>query len=75
MPLNADGTHISFGIGGKVMYYYLDFELGEIPPGQDPAFNDKSFEKLIGDASSGVYLYNQIILCWIFSYKYVTNPF
>ena len=30
------------------MYYYLDFEAGELPPGQDPAYNDKSFEKLIG---------------------------
>ena len=54
------------------MYYYLDFEPGELPPGQDPAYNDKSFEKLIGDAS-GVYLYNRSLFDWIFSYKYVTN--
>ena len=59
MPLNAEGTHISFGIGAKSMYYYLDFKTGELPPGQDPAYNDQSFEKLIGDASSGVYLYNK----------------
>ena len=58
VPLNADGANISFGIGAKAMYYYLDFEPGELPPGSDPAYSDKSFEKFIGDASSGLYLYN-----------------
>lgn len=58
VPLNADGAYISFGIGAKAMYYYLDFEPGELPLGPDPAYNDKSFEKFVGDASSGLYLYN-----------------
>ena len=59
VPLNADDTYVSFGIGAKAMYYYLDFESGQIPPGDDPAYTDKSFEQILGDASSGVYLYNR----------------
>ena len=58
VPLNADGAFISFGIGAKAMYYYLDFEPGDLPPGSDPAFNDRSYENFLGDASSGIYLYN-----------------
>lgn len=75
VPLNADGTHLSFGIGAKLMYYYLDFEPGEIPPGQDPAYNDKSFEKLIGDASSGVYLYNQSLFVGYSVINMLQTPF
>jgi len=58
VPLNANGANISLGIGAKAMYYYLDFEPGELPPGSDPAYSDKSYEKFLGDANSGVYLYN-----------------
>ena len=59
VPLNANGANISFGIAAKAMYYYLDFEPGDLPPGWDPAFNASSYEKFLGDASSGVYIYNE----------------
>ena len=59
VPLNSDNTYLSFGLGAKAMYYYLNFEVGELPPGNDPAYNDKSYEKFLGDASSGLYLYNE----------------
>ena len=41
------------------MYYNLDFNEGELPPGQDNAFSTNSYEKSIGDASSGIYLYGR----------------
>jgi type IX secretion system PorP/SprF family membrane protein len=59
VPLNSDNTYLSFGLGAKAMYYYLNFEAGELPPGNDPAYNDKSYENFLGDASSGLYLYNE----------------
>ena len=59
VPLNSDNTYLSFGLGAKAMYYYLNFETGELPPGHDPAYNDKSYENFSGDASSGLYLYNE----------------
>lgn len=59
VPLNADNTYLSFGLGAKAMYYYLNFEAGELPPGNDPAYNDQSYENFLGDASSGLYLYNE----------------
>ena len=57
------------------MYYYLDFDSGELPPGQDPSYNDKSFEKLIGDASSGVYLYNQSLFVGYSVINMLQTPF
>ena len=69
VPLNAGDTYVSFGIGAKAMYYYLDFESGQIPPGDDPAYTDKSFEQILGDASSGVYLYNRRFYASVLSTK------
>ena len=59
VPLNANGANISFGIAAKAMYYYLDFEPGDLPPGWDPAYSDQSYEDFLGDASSGIYIYNE----------------
>jgi len=59
VPLNADNTYLSFGLGAKAMYYYLNFEAGDLPPGNDPAYSDQSYENFLGDASSGLYLYNE----------------
>mgnify|MGYP003956317845 CR=1 FL=1 len=59
VPLNADGANISFGIAAKAMYYYLDFEPEQLPPGWDPAYSFKSFDSFSADASSGLYLYNE----------------
>ncbi len=58
IPLNADGYYISLGLGAKAMYYYVDLAPGDLPPGNDPAYNERSFDKLIGDANTGFYLYN-----------------
>ena len=58
VPLNYDRTFLSFGIGAKFMYYNLDFQVDDLPPGNDPAFSSKAFEDFLGDVSSGIYLYN-----------------
>ena len=52
-----NNVNLSFGLGAKVMYHNLDFNEGDLPPGFDPAFSTSSYEKFLGDASSGVYLY------------------
>ena len=57
VPLNADGVNVSFGVGAKIMYYYMDFAPEDLPPGADPAFNAKALDNTIGDASSGIYFY------------------
>jgi type IX secretion system PorP/SprF family membrane protein len=57
VPLNKEDIYLSFGVGAKFMYYNLDFNLEDLPPGNDPAFSAKSYENFLGDASSGVYLY------------------
>tara|TARA_B100001142_G_C14328393_1_gene653123 strand:+ start:685 stop:1608 length:924 start_codon:yes stop_codon:yes gene_type:complete len=57
IPLNYDKVNLSFGLGAKVMYYNLDFNLEDLPPGYDEAFSENSFDQTLGDASSGVYLY------------------
>ncbi len=75
VPLNANGANISFGIGAKAMYYYLDFEPGDLPPGFDPAYSDKSFEKVIGDASSGIYLYNHSFFVGYSVINMIQTPF
>lgn len=58
VPLNIEDVHLSFGVGAKLMYYNLDFDLEDLPPGDDPAYSAKSYESFSGDASSGVYLYS-----------------
>ena len=57
VPLNKEDIYLSFGVGAKFMYYNLDFNLEDLPPGNDPAFSAKSYENFLGDASSGIYLY------------------
>jgi type IX secretion system PorP/SprF family membrane protein len=57
IPLDYDNVNLSFGLGAKVMYHNLDFNEEDLPPGYDPAFSTSSYEKFLGDASSGVYLY------------------
>ena len=59
VPLNYDKVNLSFGLGAKVMYYTLDFNSGDLPPGDDYAFSLSSYEKTVGDASSGIYLYGR----------------
>ena len=57
IPLNYDKVNLSFGLGAKVMYHNLDFNKGDLPPGNDQAFSTSSYDKVLGDATSGVYLY------------------
>lgn len=59
IPLDYDHVNLSFGLGGKVMYYNLDFNREDLPPVQDPAFSTRSYDQVIGDASSGVYVYSR----------------
>ena len=59
IPLDYDEVNLSFGIGAKLMYYNLDFNEGELPPEPDNAFSTSSYDKLLGDASSGIYLYGR----------------
>ncbi len=59
IPLDYERVYFSFGLGAKLMYYNLDFNEGELPPGQDNAFSTNAYDKLLGDASSGVYLYGR----------------
>jgi type IX secretion system PorP/SprF family membrane protein len=57
IPLNYDNVNLSFGLGAKIMYHNLDFNKGDLPPGVDNAFSTSSYDKTLGDASSGTYLY------------------
>ena len=57
IPLDYNKINLSFGLGGKIMYYNLDFNLEDLPPGNDNAFSANTYEKILADASSGVYLY------------------
>jgi type IX secretion system PorP/SprF family membrane protein len=50
---------LSFGLGAKVMHHTIDFNADDLPPAEDPAFSASSYDKLLGDASSGVYLYGR----------------
>ena len=59
IPLDYDKVNLSFGLGAKVMYHNLDFNKGELPPGDDNAFSTRSYDKVLGDASSGIYLYGR----------------
>ena len=42
-----------------MMYYNLDFNKEDLPEGYDNAFSANSYDKTLGDASSGVYLYGE----------------
>lgn len=57
IPLDYDKINLSFGVGAKIMYYSLDFNSGDLPPGDDDAFSSSSYNNTSADASSGVYLY------------------
>ena len=59
IPLNYEKVNLSFGLGGKVMYHNINFNEGDLPPGYDEAFSTSSYDKVLGDASSGVYLYGK----------------
>ena len=59
IPLNYDNVNLSFGLGAKVMYHNRDLNKGDLPPGSDPAFSASSYDKTLGDASSGTYLYGR----------------
>lgn len=59
VPLNYDKVNLSFGLGTKIMYYNLDFNKEDFPPGVDPAFSASSYDKTLGDASAGTYLYGR----------------
>lgn len=59
IPLDYDKVNLSFGIGAKVMYHNLDFNVDDLPPGEDRAFSVQSYDKVLSDASSGVYLYGR----------------
>jgi type IX secretion system PorP/SprF family membrane protein len=59
VPLNYERMYLSFGLGAKLMYYNLDFEREDLPPGEDPAFSASSYDKTLGDASAGTYLYGR----------------
>lgn len=57
VPLDKDRINVSFGIAAKAMYYTLDLDAGALPPGEDPAFSGSAYNRFLGDASSGIYLY------------------
>ena len=59
IPLDYDQVNLSFGLGVKAMYYNLDFNREDLPPGPDPAFSIAAYDKILADASSGVYLYSR----------------
>ncbi len=59
IPLDYEKVNLSFGLGAKVMYHNLDFDTDALPPDYDQAFSTRSFDKILGDASSGVYLYGR----------------
>ena len=51
VPLNSDDVFLSFGIGSKIMYYYLDFNESDLPPGYDPAFSANAYQSVSSNAS------------------------
>ena len=57
IPLDYDQMNLSFGLGAKLMYYNIDFNIDDLPPGQDDAFSANTYDKILSDASSGIYLY------------------
>ena len=59
IPLDYERVNLSLGLGAKVMYHNIDFNKEDLPPGYDQAFSASSYNKMLGDASSGAYLYGQ----------------
>ena len=59
IPLNYDKVNLSFGVGAKLMYYNLDFDNEDLPPGIDPAYSASAYDNTLGDASAGTYLYGK----------------
>jgi type IX secretion system PorP/SprF family membrane protein len=59
IPLNNEQLNLSFGIGAKLMYHSIDFNREELPPGSDNAFSARAHDCLLGDASSGLFLYSK----------------
>ena len=57
IPLNYNDVKLSFGLGAKLMFHNLDFNIADLPKGEDPAYSQKSFDENLADASSGVYFY------------------
>lgn len=57
VPLDYDKINISFGLGAKVKYYNIDFDIEDLPPAPDEALSSRAYNKTVTDASSGVYLY------------------
>ena len=59
VPLDYGNINLSFGIGAKLRYYSLDFNSKDLPPVQDNALSGDVYNKFLGDAASGVYLYGR----------------
>ena len=59
IPLNDNNYNLAFGIGAKLLYYRLKFDISDIPPGQDPAFNVDLVDEFTGDASAGALFYSE----------------
>jgi len=59
IPLDYDKVNLSFGVGAKLIYYSLDFEPEDLPPGIDPAYSASAYDNTLGDASAGTYLYGR----------------
>ena len=49
---------MSFGIGAKATYYNLDFNIQDLPTANDNALKANSYDKILADASFGIYLYS-----------------
>ena len=63
VPLDYDKINLSFGIGANLVYYNLDFNIEDLPPTNDIALVSSSYDKTLGDASAGVYLYGENFNC------------
>ena len=58
VPLDYDFSFLSFGIGAKATYYNLDFNIQDLPTANDNALKANSYDKILADASFGIYLYS-----------------
>tara|TARA_B100001758_G_C18382470_1_gene598058 strand:+ start:609 stop:1532 length:924 start_codon:yes stop_codon:yes gene_type:complete len=59
VPLDYKHINVAFGLGAKLKYYSIDFDIDDLPPGPDNAFDEKAYDKTLTDASSGVYFYGK----------------
>ncbi len=57
IPLDYDEVNLSFGISADLLYYNLNFNDMMLPETIDPAFTNKTYTKILPNASAGVYLY------------------